>query len=93
MYFVDNEARIGGGAIYVNENGLNSYLFGGFLDCFIHFAYDDFIVCEDCSDLDSYGVYFKFSGNSAPGGGSMVSGSSLVTCPWARDLIVRNNPK
>ena len=42
IYFDDNEARIGGGAIYVNKNGLNSYLFGGFQDCFIHFAYDNF---------------------------------------------------
>ena len=91
IYFVDNEARIGGGAIYVNENGLNSYLVGGFQDCFIHFSYDNFRLCEDCSDLDNYGVYVKFSGNSAASGGSMVSGSSLFTCPWAYKFIVREN--
>ena len=86
IYFIDNEARIGGGAIYVNENGLSSFAMG-FQDCFIRFAYDNFVLCEDCSDLDSYGVFIKFSGNNAPSGGSMVSGSSLVTCPWVRDLI------
>ena len=91
IYFVDNEARIGGGAIYVNENGLNSYLVGGFQDCFIHFAYDNFGLCDDCFDLDSYGIYVKFSGNVAASGGSMVSGSSLFTCPWAYDLIVRED--
>ena len=91
IYFIENEARIGGGAIYVNENGLNSYLVGGFQDCFIHFAYDDFNLCEDCSDLDSYGVFIKFSGNSAASGGSMVSGSSLITCPWAYNFIFREN--
>ena len=91
IYFIENEARIGGGAIYVNENGLNSYLVGGFQDCFIHFAYDNFNLCEDCSDLDRYNVFIKFSGNTSPSGGSMVSGSSLFTCPWAYDLIVRDN--
>ena len=89
VYFVENQARIRGGAIYVNENGLNSYLVSGFQDCFIHFAYDNFGLCNNCSDLDSYGVYIKFSGNSAPSGGSMVSGSSLITCPWARSLLFR----
>ena len=38
VYFIGNEARLEGGAIYVNENGLNSHLIGGFVDCFIHFA-------------------------------------------------------
>ncbi len=91
LYFIENEARIGGGAIYVNENGLNSYLVGGFQDCFIHFTYDNFNLCEDCSDLNRYGIFIKFSGNTSPSGGSMVSGSSLITCPWAYDLIVRDN--
>ena len=86
IYFIENEARIGGGALYVNENGLNSYLIGGFVDCFIHFTYDNFILCEDCSDLDSYGVYIKFAGNVAPYSGDVVSGSSLSTCPWAYSL-------
>lgn len=90
MYFIDNEARIGGGAVYVNENGLNSYLIGGFVDCFIHFAYDNFILCENCSDLNSSGVYIKFSGNRAQFSGSMVSGSSLATCPWTQSLIAKN---
>ena len=89
VYFVENEARIRGGAIFVNENGLNSYSTAGFEDCFIHFAYDNFRICENCSDLDSYGVYIKFSGNFAPSGGSMVSGSSLLTCPWARGFLFR----
>lgn len=90
MHFIDNEARIGGGAVYVNENGLNSYLIGGFVDCFIHFAYDNFILCENCSDLNSSGVHIKFSGNRAQFSGSMVSGSSLATCPWAKSLIAKN---
>ena len=89
--FVDNVARIGGGAIYVNENGIASYLIGGFVDCFIHFAYDNFIVCDNCSDLNSYGVFVKFQGNVAASTGSMVSGSSLVTCPWAQKLRERDN--
>ena len=91
IYFIKNEARIGGGAIYVNENGIGSYLIGGFVDCFIHFAYDDFIVCDDCSNLNSYGVIVKFQGNVAAYTGSVVSGSSLATCPWAQQLRKRDN--
>ena len=81
VYFIENEARIEGGAIYVNQNGLNSHLIGGFVDCFIYFAYDNFVLCEICSDLESFGVYIHFSGNRAPSTGRMVSGSSLNTCP------------
>ena len=86
IYFIENAARIEGGAIYVNENGLNSYLVFRYQDCFIHFAYDNFFTCENCSDLNSYGVYIKFSNNTA-NSGSMVSGSSLATCPWAENLL------
>ena len=88
IYFIENEALIGGGAIYVNVNGLNSFAMG-FQDCFIHFAYDNFVLCEDCSDLDSYGIYVEFSGNIAPSGASMVLGFSLATCPWVLDLLVK----
>jgi hypothetical protein len=91
IYFVENVARIGGGAIYVNENTAGSYRIGGFVDCFIHFAYDDFIVCDNCSDLNSYGVIVEFQGNVAAYAGSMVSGSSLATCPWAQQLRKRDN--
>ena len=35
VYFIENEARLDGGAIYINQNGLNSHLIGGFVDCFI----------------------------------------------------------
>ena len=91
IYFIDNEARIRGGAIFVNENGLNSFFATGFQDCFIDFAYDNFILCEDCSDLNSYDVFIKFSGNFAPGGGSMISGSSLITCPWVFGLFFKQN--
>ena len=87
VYFLENEARIEGGAIYVNENDLNSHLIGGFVDCFIQFAYDDFSLCENCSDLESLGVYIQFSGNRAPSAGRMVSGSSLSTCPWAFGVL------
>ena len=90
VYFIENEARLEGGAIYVNQNGLNSHLAGGFVNCFIHFAYDNFVLCENCSDLESFGVYIQFSGNRAPSTGRMVSGSSLSTCPWAGDLLRRN---
>ena len=86
MYFIENQARSGGGAIYVNENGFGSYLIGGYVDCFLHFAYDNFVVCDNCSDINSYGVFLKFSNNVAGYTGSLVSGSSLVTCPWARQL-------
>ncbi len=93
VYFIENEARIEGGAVYVNENGLNSHLIGGFIDCFIHFAYDNFILCENCSDLESFGTYIQFSGNRAPGTGMMVSGSALSTCPWAFGVLNRSiNP-
>ena len=91
VYFIDNEARIGGGAIYVNENGLNSDLVGGYVDCFIHFAYDNFIICDNCSDLNDYDVYIQFSGNLASSLGSMVWGSSLFTCPWAQSLIKKHS--
>ena len=93
IYFLENEARIEGGAVFVNENGLNSHLIGGFVDCFIHFAYDNFVLCENCSDLESFSVYIRFSGNRAPGTGRMVSGSALSTCPWAFGVLNRStNP-
>ena len=92
IYFIDNRARIGGGAIYVNEGGLSSYLIGGYVDCFLQFSYDNFIVCENCSDLNSYNVYFKFTGNTAAHTGSVISGSSLITCPWAQPLIKNGGP-
>ena len=93
LHFIENDARISGGAIYVNENGLNSYLIGGFVDCFVHFAYDNFILCDNCTDLNSYGVQIKFSGNRAQFSGSIVSGSSLATCPWAQSLIEENSQR
>ena len=91
VYFIENEARIGGGAIYVNENGIDFYLSGGYQDCFIHFTYDNFFICEDCSDLNSFGVYIQFSHNVAPYSGSMVYGSALRTCPWASSFIQRDD--
>ena len=91
LYFLQNEARSGGGAMYINENGFGSYLVGGYVDCFLHFTYDNFIVCENCSDLNSYGVYFKFSDNVATYAGDLLFGSSLVTCPWAHELTENNN--
>ena len=33
--------------------------------------------------------YIQFSGNRAPDTGKMVTGSSLRTCPWARDVLRR----
>ena len=64
---------------------------GGYMDCFVHFAYDNFVVCDNCSDLNSYKVYIKFLGNRAAFAGSMVSGSSLATCPWAQQLRESDN--
>ena len=90
VYFIENVARIGGGAIYTNENGVSPNLIGGYVDCFLHFAYDNFIVCDNCSDLNSYDVYIKFLDNEAAYTGSMVSGSSLATCPWAQELRERD---
>ena len=91
IYFIENKARIGGGAIYVNEDGIDSYPIGGYQDCFIHFTYDNFFICEDCSDLNSFGVYIKFSGNEASDSGSMVYGSALRTCPWAYSFIEKDD--
>ena len=53
-----------------------------------------FFNCENCSDLESFGVYIRFSGNSAPSTGRMVSGSSLSTCPWAFGVLSQSrNPE
>ena len=53
-------------------------------------SYDNYVLCENCSDLNNLGVYIQFSGNRAANAGWMVFGSSLSTCPWARDVLRTN---
>ena len=81
LYFLNNVARVSGGAIYSNFIGMNSYVIGGNSDCFLFFDYATLGFCVNCSDLNRTGVYLKFENNRAPSG-SHIFGSSLLTCPW-----------
>ena len=84
LYLRENTGRVLGGALYVDFLGSQS---SSLLvdDCFLYFTYDDFVICNNCSDLNSTGVYIEFSNNMAPYG-SIVYGSALQQCPWAVPL-------
>ena len=84
LYLRENVGRVVGGALYVDLLGGQSLAFS-FDDCFLFFDYDDYIFCNDCSDLNSTGVNIEFSDNVAPFG-SIVYGSALRQCPWAVPL-------
>ena len=83
LYFRDNAASLQGGVFYINLLGGNSVAF--FDDCFLYFSYQNFVICDSCSDLNNTDVYIEFSGNTAPTG-SIIYGSALTFCPWARPL-------
>ena len=87
LYLLNNIARVAGGAIYSNFQGLNTYLTGGVVDCFLYFNYDTFSFCENCSDLNKTGSFIKFQGNTSPSGGQ-IFGSAFQTCAWAIDFLV-----
>ncbi len=78
-----NQARIQGGAIYTNPLGSMSVLF--FDDCFLHFDYLNFGLCQNCSDVANSDVRVEITQNTAPSA-SIVYGSSLSRCPWALPL-------
>ncbi len=90
LYFLNNIAREAGGAIYSNFLGLNSVLFGGNVDCFLYFNFNNIGPCVNCSELNKTGSFIKFEGNSAPAGGQ-VFGSAFQTCYWAYDLLISLN--
>ena len=86
LYLRENVGRVVGGALYVDllagQSPSESFSYD---DCFLFFDYNDYIFCNDCSDLNSTGIYIEFSDNTAPFG-SIVYGSALRQCPWAVPL-------
>jgi len=84
LYLWGNTGLLVGGALYIDLLGTQPSSFSSF-DCFLHFSYEDFVICNNCSDLNSTGVYIEFSGNIALYG-SIVYGSTLQQCPWAVPL-------
>ena len=89
LYLRENIGRVLGGALYIDFLGGQSAAFS-FDDCFLYFSYDDFRICDDCSDLNSTEIYIEFLDNIAPFG-SIVYGSALQNCPWAVPLHQRYN--
>ena len=84
VVFRNNTAHIRGGAVRVKLNAQVGQSVASF--CFLYFAYEEFVYCTNCSDLNSLDVRIEFIQNSAPAG-NMVYGSSLFNCPWAAELI------
>ena len=83
VHFINNFGRVQGGAIFVSLLGS----LGGTTidDCFLYFGYKDFLFCNNCSNLNEFGMFIEFSGNVAPSGG-IIYGSALEFCPWAQPL-------
>ncbi len=84
---VNNTARIQGGAFYVNLLGSNPEIFNE--GCFLYFGYRQFSACLNCSNFNDTNFHISVTGNSAQKG-STVYGSTLKSCPWARELYFNN---
>ena len=83
VHFINNFGRVQGGAIFTSLLGSLGRINAD--DCFLYFGYEDFLFCDNCSNLNNLGVFIEFSGNFAPSGG-IIYGSALEFCPWARPL-------
>ncbi len=88
LNFRNNRASIYGGGIYLNN--LNAPISLHINDCPIYFGelslqcFRDFF--QECPDITKLNVSVRFEGNSAQQG-NMVYGTTLNTCPWAKQLI------
>ena len=82
VHFIKNIGNDQGGAIFVTVGSLGGNQVD---DCFLFFGYEDFNFCNNCSNLNNFGVSIEFVGNFAPSGG-IIYGSGLEFCPWAQPL-------
>ena len=82
IVFENNTGIVRGGALYValREEPIFTYD-----DCFMYFRTLNILRCQSISrsTLEQTGITIRFSGNTAPVG-SIVYGSTLRTCCWAR---------
>ena len=84
IVFENNTGLVRGGALYVDlQDDPTLY----YEDCFLFFENLNIIRCQSTSrsTLEQTGITIRFSGNNAPVG-SIVYGSTLSTCCWARAL-------
>lgn len=85
LSFLSNEAFIAGGAIYTQTIAQADPSY--FYDCFLYIEQLD-SQCDafdNCFDPTELGITVHFSGNQATLG-SVVYGSTLITCPWLKVL-------
>lgn len=85
--FVDNDARIAGGAIFVSFDLTSPVLY----DCFL-FVEEFNPLCHLIGGCSSYGVSIDFTNNTAPLG-SAIYGSTLYHCAWSNGVhyIIHDN--
>ena len=87
VHFYNNTGAVYGGAVYINYVAALPSL--SQVDCSIYFGPLSLLcfssIHSKCADITKYKVTVEFEENSAPLG-SMVYGTTLETCPWARPL-------
>ena len=88
--FSNNTGAVYGGAIYASTVVALPTL--SQIDCAMYFGQIDLLcfstIHSNCADITEYNVNITFVNNTAPLG-SMVYGTTLETCPWAR--LLRNS--
>ena len=84
--FYNNTATVKGGAIYTQHRSDIIHFVDD--DCFLYFKDIDALTCfpgQTCPNISDLEIHICFAGNKAPLG-SIIFGSTLVTCPWAANL-------
>lgn len=88
IVFHNNVAGIFGGAIYISYTIVSPSL--SQVDCSFYFGQLNFecfsTIHSNCSDITKYNTTVTFDSNTASLG-SMMYGSTLEHCPWARQLM------
>ena len=87
VLFSNNTGAVFGGALYTSYTTVLPSL--SQIPCPLYFGPINllcfFTVYSECADITEYDITVTFYKNSAPLG-SMVYGTTLETCPWARKL-------
>lgn len=85
--FRNNTGAIFGGAIYVSYTSVSSY--SSRVECSIYFGPLNLLcfstVHVGCKDITEYNINVMFEQNISPLG-SILYGSTLETCPWAKQF-------
>ena len=78
LQMINNTARVFGGALYIDQESRKT-----FVQCFLYFSHDQFVYCNNCSNLNNTGAQIVFSGNIADRGSDIYGSLALSMCPWS----------